>query len=137
MVTEKSLQTIRKEIIDANRDRRFKLFAYAFVLNGLDYYRTRVGERRHFTGQELSRGLVEFAVVQFGPLAREVLSSWGIRKTDDFGYIVYNLIDIHLIRKQKEDRLEDFFDIVDFDHYFSSQEAFYIDKEFIKSVKGS
>lgn len=137
MVSHKSLQTIRKQIIDADRDRRFKIQAYAFILNGLDYYRTKTGERRHFTGQELSKGLVEFAFVQFGPFAREVLRAWGIEKTDDFGYIVYNLIDINLIRKQPSDRLEDFFDIVDFDSYFGSQDPFCIDKEYIKSIKGS
>lgn len=137
MVTEKSLQRIRKEIIDCNRDRRYKLQAYAFLLNGLEYYRTRVGERRHFTGQELTRGLVEFAQLQFGPLAHEVLTAWGVIKSDDFGHITYNLIDIHLIRRQPSDRLEDFFDIVDFKQYFSSQDSYDIDKEYIKSIKGS
>jgi uncharacterized repeat protein (TIGR04138 family) len=137
MVNEKILDTIRKEIIERGRDTRYKLQAYNFILNGLDFYRTKVGERRHFTGQELSHGLLEFAQAQFGPLARRTLAHWGVNSTDDFGYLVYNLIDIKLIRKQERDSLRDFFEVVDFDGFFDPDSCYQIDREHIKSIKGA
>ncbi len=137
MVNAKILETIRKEIIERGRDSRYTLQAYNFILNGLDFYRTKAGERRHFSGQELSRGLLEFAQAQFGPLAEKTLASWGVRSTNDFGYIVYNLIDIKLIRKQESDTLQDFFDVIVFSDFFDPDSCYHIDRELIKSIKGA
>ena len=92
MVTPQVLDKIRNEIILSERDTRYKLEAYSFILRGLNFYHTKSGERRHFTGQELAKGLVEFAQKQFGPITYSVLRNWGVTKTDDLGNIVYNLI---------------------------------------------
>jgi uncharacterized repeat protein (TIGR04138 family) len=48
-------------------------------------------------------------------MARVVLKSWGVRKTSDFGDIVFNLIEIGQMRKTNEDRREDFDDVFDFE----------------------
>jgi uncharacterized repeat protein (TIGR04138 family) len=137
MVNESVLETIRSKIIESGRDTRYKLEAYAFVLNGLDFYRAKTGEKRHFTGQELSGGFAELAAKQFGPLAWDVLTSWGIRSTDDFGYIVYNMIDIRIIRKQASDSVTDFFDVLDLENYLADQVTYPIDPEYIRSVRGA
>ncbi len=136
MVTPEILITIRKDIIDSGRDNRYNLAAYAFVLNGLEFYRTKTGEKRHFSGQELCSGLMEFACRQFGPMTTTVLEHWGVLTTDDFGYIVYNLIDVRLIRKQPSDSLQDFFGVLDIRKYTQSNDFFEVDRDHVKMVRG-
>jgi uncharacterized repeat protein (TIGR04138 family) len=45
---------------------------------------------------------------QFGLLAPAVLEYWGITSTEDLGRIVFMLIDVGLLARQDNDRLEDF-----------------------------
>ena len=137
MVTPHVLDEVRNKIIMSGRDNRYKIGAYNFVLQGLDFYHTKTGEKRHFRGEELATGLLHFAHTQYGPLAHSLLSFWGIYTTNDLGYIVYNLIDIKLIRKQESDSLEDFFDVCDIRGYFENQQHYQIDKSYIKSIKGA
>ena len=51
-------------------------------------------------------------------MAKAVLNSWGVRTTDDFGAIVFNLVDAGLMFKTEEDRIEDFHAVYDFDDVF-------------------
>jgi uncharacterized repeat protein (TIGR04138 family) len=51
-------------------------------------------------------------------MARVVLESWGCLRTDDFGNIVYNLIEASILTKTDQDRLEDFHDVYDFEQAF-------------------
>lgn len=137
MASTQALDRIRLELIDSGKDTRYKTGAYEFVLNGLDFYLTQIGEKRHVNGRELSMGLLNFAFKQFGLLSNDVLRLWGIKKTDDFGCIVFNMIAIGLMSKQPEDRVEDFFDVTDIDDYFRDKQYFEIDKKYIKSIKGA
>jgi uncharacterized repeat protein (TIGR04138 family) len=131
-----AVDKIRAELLDNGRDTRYRLNAYLFVLNGLEFYLTKLGEKRHISGQELARGLVDFAVGQFGQLAPKVLAGWGVRATDDFGYIVYNLIGVGMMSKQPTDRIGDFFGVLDIAEYCAAQDPFEIDPEHIKAVRG-
>jgi uncharacterized repeat protein (TIGR04138 family) len=121
-------------------DRRYKLDAYIFVFEALNYAhsvlgmggapekptakasaRKRAAEReeeeqeRHLTGQQLCEAIRQYALEQYGLLAKSVLNSWGVHSTSDFGEIVFNLIRIEQMRKTKEDRREDFDNVFDFD----------------------
>ena len=51
-------------------------------------------------------------------LARVVLESWNIKSTADFGRIVFGFIDLDMMRKQPEDRVEDFDEVYDFREAF-------------------
>lgn len=137
MASTQALDRIRAELIESEKDTRYKIGAYEFVLNGLDFYLTQIGEKRHVSGQELSMGLLNFAVKQFGLLANDVLTNWGILKTNDIGNIVFNMISIGLMSKKPEDRVDDFFDVTDIAAFFNSQKYFDIDKNYIKSIKGA
>jgi uncharacterized repeat protein (TIGR04138 family) len=128
-------EKIRSEILDTGKDTRYKLSAYLFVLTGLSYCLARIGEIRHVSGSEFSLSLLQFARHQFGPLARSVLAGWGIQTTDDFGNIVYNLIEIDVMGREPQDRLEDFTGVADIDRYFAEQDYFEIDKNFIKKTQ--
>ena len=137
MVTPQVLEKIRKEIILSGRDNRYKLKGYSFILQGLNFYYTKTGEKRHFTGNELAKGFIEFAHKQFGPLAYDVLKSWGIHTTNDLGHIVYNLIEIKLISKNEKDAHEDFFNVINIKEYLNKKDNYRIDKTHIKSIKGA
>ncbi|WP_404425883.1 Minf_1886 family protein [Nibricoccus sp. IMCC34717] len=107
-------------------DARFDRRAYDFVRQGLDHtvkeIRKQEGEKgqkpRHVSGQELAHGLRAFALEQYGPLAKTVLNSWGITTTQDFGDIVFNLIEYHVFSKTDSDRREDFADHYAFEEVF-------------------
>jgi uncharacterized repeat protein (TIGR04138 family) len=137
MATNQVLDHIRHEIIESGYDTRYKIGAYDFVLNGLEFYLAGLGEKRHVSGQEFSLGLLHFSQKQFGLIALSVLKSWGVTKTDDLGHLVYNMIGIGLMSRQPNDAIEDFFEVIDFKDFFDSQECFEIDTKFIKKIKGA
>lgn len=74
---------------------------------------------RHVGGREFCWALRDYAIHRWGILARTVLESWRIRTTTDFGRIVFGFIDFDLMRKQADDRLEDFENVYDFDEAFN------------------
>ena len=107
------------------RDRRYTLDAYLFVLESLSFAqeslgmgqepptedleplptessgttRSKPGRRRrqverHVSGQELCEAARKYGLQQYGYLAPTVLGAWGIRRTDDIGEIVFNMIGI-------------------------------------------
>jgi len=93
--------------------------AYAFLLEALDFTIQRRGKgRKHVSGPDLMEGFRDYAVQQFGFLARVVLCEWGIRTTDDVGEIVFHLIEEDLLQKTADDRREDFHDLFDFSEAF-------------------
>jgi len=92
--------------------------AYLFVLAGLEYLQSRLAERRHVSGQEVTHACRELAMEQYGLMAREVLDHWGIRETSDFGRIVYALVDVGLLVTQPGDRIEDFQEVYSFERAF-------------------
>ena len=94
--------------------------AYLFVLESIEFLQTRLPTRRHVTGAELAHGCREYALMQYGLMARQVLDHWGIRRTDDFGRIVFTLVEVGLLMTQPTDREDDFRAIYDFDLVFST-----------------
>ena len=117
-------------------DPRYKIDAYQFVREALTYAQdvmalgaeqptdlttdelddeTQPRVEAHLTGQQLCEAIRMYALEQYGLMAKTVLNSWGLHETGDFGDIVYNLIEIGLMKKSKEDRREDFDNVYDFD----------------------
>ncbi len=101
------------------RDRRYAREAYEFVREALEYTRVWMDRRGHLSGQELLEGIRKYALDQFGPMAKTVLNLWGVRSCEDFGHIVFNLVDEKVLSKTQEDSLEDFRDGYDFEETFS------------------
>lgn len=77
---------------------------------------------RHVSGRELCEGLRDLAIRRYGALARTVLEHWNVRRTADFGKVVFALIDVGILRKTEEDAPEDFESVYDFDEAFSEAE---------------
>lgn len=111
---EAALAEIRK------RDGKYNERAYIFVLAALEFAQTRLPARRHLTGVELAWACRDFALEQFGMLANSVLTHWGIQTTEDFGQIVFMLIEVGLLASQPTDRLEDFERVYDFAEVFKA-----------------
>lgn len=100
--------------------------AVAFIREGLAHTVKMVhgdgeapdDERRHVNGQQLCLGLRDYAIRQYGRLARTVLKSWNITSTEDFGKIVFAMINAELMRKTDQDSMDDFRGVYDFDEAF-------------------
>ena len=111
---EAALAEIRK------RDGKYNERAYVFVLAALEFAQTKLTVRRHLTGVELAWACRDFALEQFGMLANSVLTHWGIHTTEDFGQIVFRLIEVGLLASQPSDRREDFDRVYDFAEVFKA-----------------
>ena len=129
-VKSKSMSEFPHPIFQVLRDDpRYKLEAYQFVREALSFAQEVMGmgvtesipggkenqPERHLTGQQLCEASRRYALDQYGLLAKTVLESWGIRRTEDFGEIVYNLIQVDLMKKSDHDRREDFDGVFDFE----------------------
>jgi len=143
------------------RDRRYTLDAYLFVLEALSFAQESLGlgqepaveeleplppggepeagtvrgkgkrgskrqAERHVSGQELCEAARLYGLQQYGYLAPTVLARWGVRATDDFGEIVFNMIDIGQMRKTRSDRREDFHAVFNFGDGFSRDLSFVV-----------
>ncbi len=110
-------------------DMRYDAEAYNFIYEALDWTLKHVARpdrqgNQHVTGKELLEGIRQYAIEQFGCLARTVLDSWGVRATDDFGEIVFSLVQYDLMGKQDSDTKEDFHEVYDFDDVFDLSPVF-------------
>jgi len=97
------------------KDPRYKADAYEFVMQALNLTQKDLKRKGHVSGIELLKGIRKLGLDQFGPMTRTVFYNWGIRKTDDFGSIVFNMIDSGLMSKNEQDTLLDFKDVYDFE----------------------
>jgi uncharacterized repeat protein (TIGR04138 family) len=105
------------------KDHRYALDAYHFVQEGLNHtLKTlkRGGQHahRHVSGQELLHGLREFALKEYGPMSKAVLNEWGIKMTDDFGQVVFNLVNASVLGKNENDSPNDFKNVFTFEEAF-------------------
>src|SRR6476646_855643 len=92
---------------------RYHRDAYIFLREALDQTQRKLTsgsrkEPRHITGQELVAGLREYALAQFGPMAKTVLNEWGIQSCDDFGGMVFRMVEHGLLSKTDNDSPADF-----------------------------
>ncbi len=69
---------------------------------------------RHVTGQQLCLGIRDLAIERWGFMAGVVLRHWRIRTTEDFGRMVFALVESGHLQKRSEDALEDFKRVYDF-----------------------
>lgn len=104
-------------------DPRYPRDAYVFLRDALDFTtkqqkKIKGASVRHVAGPELLEGVRQYALKEFGPMVITVLSYWGIRRCEDIGNMVFNLIGAGIFGKTEEDSLEDFKSVFDFDEAF-------------------
>ena len=108
---EQDFASLLETVIKA--DPRYHRDAYLFVREALDFTQKKVVKEvkkniRHVTGQELLGGIRDFALAQFGPMTLMVFDEWGVHQCEDFGEIVFNMVDNGILSKTPTDSREDF-----------------------------
>ncbi len=122
MFVNSEFDTVIGEI--QKQDPRFKRGAYYFVRQGLDHTIRNLKDEnpkrktQHVSGQELLEGIREFALQQYGPMAYALLNQWGVNRCEDFGDIVFHLVEHRVLGKNEHDRPEDFSGGYDFHEAF-------------------
>lgn len=102
---------------------RYHRDAYFFLREALEFTQKSVSKAnrnqvRHITGQELLNGIREYALALYGPMAITVLEQWGITSCEDFGNMVFLMVDHGLLRKTEQDNPGDFKNGYSFDAAF-------------------
>ncbi len=93
----------------AERPPRYAVGAYEFTREAVSYASHVVyATGTHVSGPELLQAIRRFARERYGALALDVLESWGVRRTEDFGDIVFRLVEEGFLSKTEDDRPEDF-----------------------------
>jgi uncharacterized repeat protein (TIGR04138 family) len=111
----------------AARDPRYAYEAYDFIFKALDHTQALLGRglgvvteagkqpSQHVKSHELLEGIRTLALQEFGLMASVVFRMWGVRSTEDFGHIVFNLVSAGLLNKTDDEKLDDFRDVFDFE----------------------
>jgi len=104
------------------QDSRYHRDAYHFLREALDHTQNQVAKQtkrpHHVTGQQLLGGIRDFALHQFGPMCLTVFEEWGLRNCQDFGEIVFNMVETGLLAKTETDSRADFAGGYDFHEAF-------------------
>jgi uncharacterized repeat protein (TIGR04138 family) len=104
--------------------RTYHPMAYKFVFSALRFTQEQLGRDRsteatgHISGPELLDGIRRLGLQHFGMMSMVVFKTWGIHSTDDFGKIVFQLIEAGEMRKTDDDQLGDFLGVYDFSKVF-------------------
>jgi uncharacterized repeat protein (TIGR04138 family) len=111
----------------SRRDPRYDSRAYEFVQEAIRYTEESLGRQPpeelegqaeahgHVSGRELLEGICDLALREYGLMARTVFRMWGVERTDDFGEIVFNLVEANLISTDDKDSRADFHNVMDLD----------------------
>ena len=104
-----------EEVLDRilEKDSRYDREAYLFLREALEFTqkvisKTNKNQVRHITGQELLAGVKDYALANFGPMTITVFNEWGISSCEDFGQMVFLMVENGLLRKTEQDSPEDF-----------------------------
>ncbi len=95
-----------------NQDNRYAPAGYHFLREALDFTIKQLKKAKepskHVSGPQLLNGIRLYALKEFGPMVVTVFEYWGIRRCEDFGQMVFNLIHVGVFGKNETDRVEDF-----------------------------
>ena len=101
------------------KDLRYREGAYLFVMEALSYTQRKFKCVKHVTGIQLLIGMKELLMNKFGPMTLTVLHYWGIKSTEDFGNIVFHLVENRVLSKTDRDNPDHFRNGYDFEEVFN------------------
>jgi uncharacterized repeat protein (TIGR04138 family) len=95
------------------KDTRYHRDAYNFLREALDFTQKALSKSRkkevgHISAEELLNGIREYALALFGPMTTTVFAEWGIYSCEDFGNMVFLMVENNLLRKTEQDSPDDF-----------------------------
>ncbi len=99
-------------------DSRYHPDAYEFVMEALAFTQKKFKMAKHVSGRQFLEGIKALLLKKFGPMTIQILDYWGVKNTEDFGNIVYNLEKFKVIAKDDDDQYETFKDVYDFQKVF-------------------
>jgi uncharacterized repeat protein (TIGR04138 family) len=100
-------------------DSRFATEAFSFVRDGVYSAVASIARSTgHVTARELLDRLRSLAIERYGCATQATLESWGVTSCEDFGEIVFALIEKGFLAKSPEDKKEDFANGFDFESAF-------------------
>jgi len=99
-------------------DPRYHPDAYEFVMEALAFTQKKFKMAKHVSGRQFLEGIKALLLKKFGPMTISILDYWGVKNTEDFGNIVYNLERHQVIAKDEDDQYETFKDVYDFQKVF-------------------
>ena len=102
-----------------SKDSRYHPEAYEFVMEALAHAQQKYKKSKHVNGEELLEGIRALLLKKFGPMTMTVLKYWGINSTDDFGNIVFNLVEHKILAEDTQDHYEAFKNAYDFEEVFN------------------
>ena len=131
MMQQNDPRTFDEQVLAlCEKDPRFTRNTYEFCFEVLDFTIRAVAEKkdpehrqpvtRHVSAKELLEGLRDYALQEFGPMARLTLKRLGIASCGDMGDIVFNLVNANLLARQARDTRGDFNNGYDFDTAFGT-----------------
>lgn len=118
---------------------RYHPDAERFLFEALHFTQEKLGRPQprdpddddaHITGVELLDGIRELSLQRFGLLTQSVFEHWGVRSTEDFGRIVFELVERGEMRKTDRDSIADFTDIFNFDEALNREYRIATDQAF-------
>lgn len=107
-------------------DPRYPKAAYCFLQSAMAaFLRKQFGKlcgrgSHHVSAAQLLEALREFAVAEFGKQAKSRLNGSGISQCEDFGEMVFNLVQAGVMMQEQHDSKADFQGGYDFDTVFPS-----------------
>ncbi len=125
--------TMRRFVRTVEADGRYPMEAYRFLQEGLEHTVRRVHgddvrvrqartaaetgtsmdeHPNHVTGRDLCEGLADLALTRYGVLADAVLHAWNVHSTDDFGEMVFLMVEHDFLQKTSRDNREDFHQVL-------------------------
>ena len=119
-MNETQRRTLEQIVADTGR---YPMEAFEFVRQGLNYTVGHIhGEAKarqaaqecHVSGQQLCKGLRDYAIERYGLMAGSVLRHFNIRRTVDFGRIVFAMVEGKIMQKTDDDDIRDFENVFDF-----------------------
>jgi uncharacterized repeat protein (TIGR04138 family) len=124
--------TVELDLQDLIRiDPRYPIEAYDFVYDAVSFTQELLGRDPceaddpdtdyHISGEELTRGACELAVQEFGLMASVVFRMWNVRRTDDIGEIVFNLIKAQKLSQSENDEIQDFQNLFDLEKVLNEE----------------
>jgi uncharacterized repeat protein (TIGR04138 family) len=101
-------------------DSRYDREAYVFLRQALDFcHRSELKAGRkmrlvektgenHVSVAQLLDGIRQYALQEYGPMAMMVLNSWGVKSGEDFGEVVFKMVEHRLLSVTEQDTREEF-----------------------------
>ena len=95
--------------------------AYEFIRQSVSYAQRKKSqheESNQVSTAELVLEIKNYALKEYGPMAFYLLKKWSIDSTDDFGNIIYNLIEYKIFGEGDHDQRQDFNNAYNFHDVF-------------------